>query len=166
MISLFTQPMNDIDQGRVAIKYFHNRSARYATYKESMDSLILKVGGKRPEFFLEGIGLTINSIGMSESKVKQAMESLANAGQGRIPANPSLFNKALSDRATNLTTGDWIGGLPEIAGQTAVDLAKGAQAVGDAVLDVGKSLLSVGPLLIVVAVIFIGYKRVRMVAGK
>lgn len=159
-----TNPVNDIDRGRAALKYFHNRSCAYSPYKETLDSLISKVGGKRPEFFLEGLGMAINTIGMSDSQVRDAMTNLAEVSHGQVPQN-SVFYKALSNRVSSLTTGDWIKGLPEIAGNTALDAAKGFEAVGNAVLDVGKSLLTVGPLLVVVAIIFIGYQRTRKFAG-
>lgn len=157
--------MQDVDRGREALTYFHNRSMGYVGYSETLDTLINKVGGRQPMIFLDGLGFAISSIGMGSSKVKQAMVSLADQGQGRIPANNSLFFKALSDRATNLTTSDWIGGLPEIAGDTAMDALKGFQAIGDAVLDFGKSLLTVGPILVLAAVVFIGYKKTRKLAG-
>lgn len=155
--------MSDIDRGREALKYFHNESTRYPEYQESLDSLTSKVGGKYPLVFLDGLGFA--SAEMRTGQVQDAMVSLARQGQGRIPSNNSLFFKALSDRATNLTTADWIGGLPEIAGNTALDAAKGFQQVGNAVLDLGKSFKTLGPLLIFAAVIFIGYRKTRKYAG-
>lgn len=157
--------MSDIDRGREALKYFHNKSATFPGYSESLDTLIDKVGGKQPTIFLDGLGFAVDSIGLSSGQVKEAMEKLASQGQGRIPAYNTAFFKALSDRATNLTTADWIGGLPEIAGDTAKDLASGAQAVGNAVIDLGKSLTTVGPLLALAAIIFIGFQRTRKLAG-
>ena len=155
------QPLNDIDRGREALKYYHNESVKFPNYGLTFDELITRFGGSN---FLEGMGLVINSGEMSDSHVQEAMENLANQGQGRMPGNFSIFYKALSDREANLTVRDWVGGIPEISKNIASDIGKGAVQIGNAVIDTGKSLLVVGPLLIVAAVIFIGYSKVKRLA--
>lgn len=159
------QPMNDIDRGREALKYFHNSSVGYSNYGLGFDEMLTRVSKGRPDIFLEGVGLAINSIGMSDSHVRDSMEGLAKQAQGRLPANNSVFYKALSDREGTLTFTDWVKVTPQAAANTALDLAKGAQQVGDAVLDAGKSLLTIGPLLVVGAVIFIVVMRSKQLAG-
>ena len=67
---------------------------------------------------------------------------------------------------SNPTFIDYVGATPEVALESAKDLAKGAQAVGNAVIDTGKTLLQFGPILIVVAVVFIGYAYTRRIAGR
>lgn len=155
------QPMNDIDRGREALKYYHNESVKFPNYGLKFDELILRFGGAD---FLDGLGLAINSNSMSDSHVQDAMENLANQGKGRMPGSFSVFFKALSDREGNLTFSDWVGGIPEISKNIASDIGKGAAEIGNAVIDTGKSLLIVGPLLIVAAVIFIGYSKVKRLA--
>lgn len=155
------QPMNDVDRGREALKYYHNESVKYPNYGLTFDQLIQRFGGFD---IVEGLGLAINSSEMSDSHVQEAMENLANQAKGRMPSSFSVFFKALSDREGNLTFTDWVGGLPEISKNIASDIGKGAVEVGNAVLDTGKSLLVIGPLLIVAAVVFIGYSKVKRLA--
>lgn len=158
-----TQPANDIDKARLALSYFHNNSVAFKPkYSYTLESLITKLGGT---MFLEDFGFAINTIGMSVSDVEDAMDALANKSQGNIPTKTSFF-QALSNRVSNPTFMDYVGATPKIAGDTALTVVKGAAEVGNAVLDTGKSLLVIGPLLIVAAVVFIGYSRVRQIAGR
>lgn len=158
--------MTDLEAGKKGLEYFRIASLPYPKFKSmSYNDLLSLVGGKNPDIFLDGFGFTINSLEMSQGQVQEAMQYLAQAAQGGIPKQ-TLFFQALSTRLTNITTSDYILGLPSIAKDTAVDVVKGAQQVGDAVLDTGKTLLMVGPLLVVLAVIFIGYGKTRTLAGR
>lgn len=165
-MSLFsTQPVNDVDKARLAMIDFHNQAmAFYPKYSLTLDALIDVVGGKNPPVFMESFGFAINSIGMSRGQVEDAMESLAVQAQGGVPRYEEFF-KALSERVSNPTLMDYVKVTPQVAGETAVDVAKGFQEVGNAVIDTGKSLLVIGPLLIVAAIVFIGYRRTKMFAG-
>lgn len=160
------QPQNDMDTGREAIKYFHNKMVMLYPdqYTISMDFLINKVGGAAPNDFLDALGMAIKAIEMTSSQVEDAMEALADGANGGIPKQTKFFT-ALKDRAMVLTPGDWVEALPGIAADSAIDIAKGAQKVGDAVIDTGKSLLAIGPILIVGAVIFIVVMRSKQLAG-
>lgn len=161
-----SQPENDIEKARLGMIAFHNKSILFQPkYSETLDSLIKVVGGKNSTIFMESLGLAINSIGMSIGQVEDAMESLAIQAQGGIPIQSQFF-QALSNRISNPTLMDYVKATPQVAGQSALDVVKGAAEVGNAVLDTGKTLLIIGPLLIVAAVIFIGYKRTRLLAGK
>lgn len=166
MFGLFESNMSDTDLGRQAVTYFHNESTNYSAYNETLHSLQDRIAdGKSPVYFLEGLGLAIRMIDMSDSQVRQAMEKLAHVYQGQIPRREA-FHGALSDRISNPTFGDYVGATPQVAIETAGDVVKGAQAVGNAVIDTGKTLLQFGPILIVAAVIFIGYAYTRRVAGR
>lgn len=162
---LSTQPANDIEKARLALSFFHNRSVGMPNYNFTLDGLIEHVGGKYPTMFLEDFGFAINTIGMSVSQTEDAMESLANVSQGKVPSRTS-FIQALSTRIANPTFGDYIGATPSVALESAGDVVTGFQEVGNAVLDTGKSLLVIGPLLVVAAVVFIGYSRTRQIAGR
>lgn len=169
MFGLFNSPVNDIDRGREAMVYFHNEMMRFEVYRArrmSVEQLIDTVGGKSPESFLDGLGLAINSIEMRDAQVEDAMERLAMKAQGQLPSNQSVFFKALSDRMQDISAGDFVRAAPTIAKDTAVTAVKGIAQVGEAVIDTGKSLLAVGPILIVAAVIFIGYSYTRRVAQR
>lgn len=171
MIGWFSsQPVNDFDKARGAMIAFHNYSLTNfpGTYKETLDSLILKVAGgtdAKRTAFLEGFGFAINQIGMSVSQSDDAMISLAYTSQGKIPKQNEFF-RALSERVSNPTFMDYVGATPQVALDTGKDVVMGFKEVGDAVLDTGKSLLVIGPLLIVAAVVFIGYSRTRQFAGR
>lgn len=158
-------PESDVETGRKAVRIFQASTVGYPGYSETLDSLIAKVGGANPQFFLEGVGLAIRSIGMSDGQVEDAMESLAAAYQGRIPRREA-FTKALSDRVSNPTAGDYIAATPQVALESAGDLVKGAQQLGDSLIAIGSTLNQFGPILIVAAIIFIGYARTRQYAGK
>lgn len=159
-----SQPQNDQDRGAQALTWFHNDMTSFDnytwTYKQLVDFLntdhttgFLDTTGA----FTEGLGLAINSIGMSDSQVQDAMQKLASASNGQIPANRAVFTKALSDRMQDITAGDWINALPSIAADTAADVAKGAQKVGSAVIATGSILTKIAPILITAAVVLIGW---------
>lgn len=160
-----TQPANDIDKGRLALSFFHNDSIGLGQYRDTLESLISKVGGKNPTAWLEDFGFAINTLEMSTGQVQDAMEDLANASQGKIPT-PTVFFQALSKRISNPTFGDYVGATPKIAADSALTVVKGAAEVGNAVLDTGKSLLVIGPIVAVGAILFIVYARTRSIAGR
>lgn len=157
------QSQNDIDRGRAALRYFHNQASTYAAYDLTFDELISKLGGKVPAYFLEGLGMSC--VDVPEYQVKQAMEALANAGQGRLPAQPFAFYKAISDRASILSVRDWVSAAPAIAVETAKDVAAAAQGVGQTVIQTASSLKSILPLLIVGAVVFVVVSKARKIAA-
>ena len=148
---------SDVDRGREALKEFHNYSMGYSAYNLSYDELLRIIGGKNPEIFLDGLGFAIREIGMSSSQVSQAMKAITLKSQGAIPKSQAVFFSALSNRASNLSTSDWFFATPEILLESGKDVAMGFKEVGDAVLDTGKSFLVIGPLLIVVGVIYFGF---------
>ena len=159
-------PKSDTEVGRQAVTAFHNRAIYSPGYNETVDTLLSKImKGKSSEFFLEGLGLAIREIGMGQSQVNDAMEDLAVRANGRIPDWNSFYT-ALSDRASKLTFVDYLKATPEIAGATALDVVKGAERLGNAVLDVGKFFEQFGPILAVGAILFIGYAYTRRAAGR
>ncbi len=159
-------PVNDIDRGRQAMVYFHNQMLGFSNYKMSLDQCINTAAKGRPEIFLDALGFAATAITLRDSAVKEAMENLASKSAGVVPNNLSLYTNAFSERAQNISAVDWFIASPTIATDTFVDAAKGAQAVGNAVIDTGKSLLVIGPILIIAAIVFIGYSRTRMIAGR
>jgi hypothetical protein len=165
MFGLFesVSPMSDIDQGRAAVVEFHNyATAHYAqNYKFSLAQMLDELN-RQNKFLLEGLGLTIRTTEMTPPKVSSAMRALVDKGEGRLPANWNSWFTALKDENLNVS---FVDAISYTAAQSAADVVHGAQAVGDAVIDTGKSLLVIGPLLAVAAIVFIGYSRTRQVAG-
>lgn len=153
----------DIDFGREAMLYFHNRSAFYPGYSISFDELLRGIAGSdsKANIFLDGLGLAIRSIGLSTSKIKSSMENLADSGQGRIPSNQNVFFRALSDEAQNI---NWVAAAPEMALGVAKDVAKGVAAGGESVITTLKSLNVVLPLVIVGGVIFVLVQKFKKAA--
>lgn len=159
------QPVNDQDRGQSAFVMFHNDMIGRGSYAESYDTLLQKVAPKHPEIFLEGLGLAINSIDMRDGQVEDAMSALASKSGGRIPDQHSFFD-ALSNRIGDITFMDWVYESPSIAKDTAIDAVQGVAKIGDSVIATGQTLLMIGPILIVAAVVFIGYSRTRQLAGR
>lgn len=160
----FNQKDQYISKGRSALIYFFNQSHKYGL-EMPFENFVKIVGGKFPNIFLENFGWTIQSLTLddqlTESKLRDAMEDLADRAQGKIPASNTMFFQALSDKIQNYS-------FVDIASftvtESAKDLAMGIKDVGDGVTTVFKSFKSIGPLMIVAAVIYIFYKRVKRAA--
>lgn len=169
MFSFFsTQPQNQIDKGLEALKWFHNRAASYPGYSYTFDSFQDAAAGGHAKVsnFLEGLGMAIESVSnygfLNPNKVKDAMESLADKGAGKIPANPQAFFNALNDSAQDVS---WLETGTYAAKETAKEVIKGAQAVGDTVITTAKTLNMILPILAVGAVIFIVVQKTKRIAG-
>lgn len=154
-MDLFNAPVNDMGIGREALIKFHNASTAYPDYAGiSFDQMLKAVSRNHPDIFLDGLGGAIREIGMRDSKVSDAMVTLASQAKGKMP-NQNAFFSALSQSAQNLTFTDYMLESPTIVKNIAVDLGEGAKQIGDAVIDTGKSLTTILPLVIVGAVIFV-----------
>ena len=161
-----TNPVNEIEIGRAALLEFHNMSCKFPIYTIKFEELIAKVGGKFPDIFLEGFGFAIVQAGANNSQVHDAMAALVQQGQGRIPANKTVFFQAISNRTSNLTAGDWVSLAPAIAADVTGEVIKGSAEIGNALIDTGRSLLAVGPLALVCAAGFILLMRTKQAAGR
>lgn len=134
--------MTDLDVGLNALKKFHDRASFYHgknfsgvspyTYDQMIEVLRSLRGG---ESQIRGLGLGIKLIEMSESGVKSAMKSLADATKGKLPRNTSVFRQALSEEAQNIDIGRF---FDEVVVETVIDVAVGLETTGKAVLEVGK----------------------------
>lgn len=144
--------------GREALKYFHNKALGYSNYDLNFDQLIAKVGGKIPLKFLEIFGDTILNVELSTSKLKNAMESLADAGQGRLPQYQTAWFQALSNEAMNYS---WVDAASFVSKETAKDIVKGAQVAGDSILTTLKGLGFVLPFIVIGGLIFFTYNKVK-----
>lgn len=136
--------------GNDCLKYYHNEMIYNfpQSYKWTFNQLVDFINSKNRSTIAQ-IGSAIESIDMSEKAAGQAMEKLSLAGKGQIAYNSSSFLQALNDEYSKL---DLVDALGDTAIETAKDLAKGAQRVGDVVIDTGKNILDVStwaiPLLI------------------
>lgn len=152
---------NDFETGREAFTYFYNKSIQYSDLK--FNEMASKIAGseKSVEYFFDGLGLAINSIQadglLSGSAVKNTMENLAYKAQGKLPTRNSFY-AALSGKAQDFS---FIEAAPTVIKETATKVLEGAEEVGNAVLDTGKSLLTIMPLAIVGAVLFFVWSKTK-----
>lgn len=173
------QSQNSIDLGREAFKYFHNHSSRYAEYGNiTMDEALIQVARfghpfksydndqKLEAIFLDGLGGAVYDVEqqglMDTSGLKNAMESLADKSMGRLPTASSFF-KAISDSASNP---DFITTSLAIAPAVAGDIIDGTVAIGNSVIETGKWVTTLLPVVVVGALLFIVVARSRQLAGK
>lgn len=155
---------NDYETGREAFSYFYNRSVPYTDLKFSEMAKQIAGSEKSIEFFFDGMGLAINSIQsdgfLSGGSVKMLMENLADKAKGKLPTRASFY-AAISGKAQDFS---FMEAAPIVLKETAVKVLEGAEEVGNAVLDTGKSLLTIGPLVIVGAVLFIVWAKTKKLA--
>lgn len=155
-------PTEAISRGRQAMIYFHNRASKYDSYELTLDQLIATLGTtKQVPIYLAGFGDYIIENELSDSDVRSAMEKLADAGQGKVPHQTSIFN-ALGGKAAAIS---WIDLTKTVAVETAKQVAQGAQAVGETVITTATSLNAILPILVVGAVIFVVVMRSKQAAG-
>lgn len=134
------QNYDDYERGRKAITYFHNAMATLypSTYKisfEEMQNIIAqRKGGKN---FVEGMGTGIILAEMSEAKVSDAMEELARQSKGKFPATNSVFTMALVNSSRQFS---FIDMGKTVAVESAKDILKGTQKIGDSIIEAGKGV--------------------------
>ena len=159
---------NDMDRGRAAFVYFHNRASRYPNYSYTLDEAlkIVSKGEKNIGIFTDSIGGLIREIQvdgfLSGNKVKNAMENLADKGAGKLPDRNTFF-AALSSEAQDFSFRE---AAPFVVVESVKEIATGAQAVGDSIITTGKILTTIGPIVIVAAVLYIVFYKTKQVAGK
>lgn len=160
----FTNKDKYISKAKSALTYYFNQSHRYG-FAMNFDDFIKAVGGKFPNIFLENFGWTIQTLTLdgqlTESKLRGAMEDLADRGQGKIPGSQTMWFQALSDKIQDYS---FIDAAKFTVTESAQDLAMGIKDVGDGAITVLKSFKAIGPLMIVGAIIFIFYSRVKKLA--
>lgn len=146
-----------IETGREALQHFYNASKKYTNFNYEFDQMLEIIAGspKAVQFFLDGVGTAIIEIQKDDfltgNRVKTAMTKLADVSKGQLPAKAYFFS-ALSTEASNVT---FVQALPNVIKGTAEELVKGAQSVGDSIIDTGKILTLIFPFVAVAAVLFI-----------
>ncbi len=158
---------NTMDTGKNAMRFFHEAmKSNYNSYNLSFDEMLVRVSGseKSVQFFLDGFGNAIEEIQKDNflmgSKVEDAMTKLAKRSGGLIPNRNSFFS-ALSSEAQNFT---FIEAAPEVIKGTVVEIGKGAQAVGDAVITTGKWLTYLFPLLAIGGLLYVFTAKIKKAA--
>lgn len=151
---------NDIDIGRASLIAFHNQSTKFDNYNYTFNQMIEIASHGKPSVFLDGFGMAVRTTGIRESKLDDIMIDLANKSKGQIPSMNTFFS-SLSSGASNLTFSDYLLESPTIVKNVAVDLGKGAVEVGNSIIDTGKSLTVILPILLVGGLIFFVYNKTK-----
>ena len=156
---------NDYEAGRDAFTYFFNASVPFTELRFNEFASQVAGGESKVQYFFDGLGLAINSIQsdglLSNSQLKSSMENLAYQAQGKIPKRESFYS-AISGQAQDF---NFMQAVPTVAKETAGKILEGAQEVGNAVLDTGKSLLTVGPLVIVLCIGFYVWSKTKKLSA-
>ena len=123
--------MTDIEQGREALRFFHNYSLKYDAYTpESLDDL-LNMYGKKRDIYLDGIGMVIRENAMSPYTVEGSMAKLARTAEGKIPKDHQGYISALGNQAGQI---NWLDLTATVVTETTSQIVSGVQAVGDNVV--------------------------------
>lgn len=154
----------NIARSREALSYFHNQASQYSGYNLTFNQLLDRVGGggAKTSIFLDGFGFTIEQVGLSTSKLKTAMENLADDGHGQLPELQSSWFSALSSEAQHI---NWVAAIPEIAVGVAGDVAKGFAEGGESVIGVLKSMNVIIPILVIGGFVFIAVMKIKKEAA-
>ncbi|KYG65266.1 hypothetical protein AZI87_11975 [Bdellovibrio bacteriovorus] len=144
----------DLELGKQALKYFHNRSTRYSAYGNRTYEELYAVYGKKADIYADGIGLAISANNMSQGDVIKAMEGLADVAQGRIPKDHQEYIKALGNKASQINYLDLTTTVAKDVGTTVLD---GTVTFGNSVITSMSWLTSLLPFLLIGGVIFYIY---------
>lgn len=126
-----TTALEDRENGLRAIEMFHTHSKNLfpMAYYLTFDELVQIIDG-RGKSSISGLGLGIAITDTDWDKVDEAMEALAETAKGQIPATNNSFNMALSNRLQEID----FDAIMEISSDTATDLVKHSQELGDKAL--------------------------------
>lgn len=146
---------NDIKRAKDALTFFHNKALSYSdNYNFQAGELFSFLNDRQNGQFLEGFGFAINAGDVSETKVKNAMENLADQGQGRLPMTNAAFFRALSDEAVKTS---FIDAAKSVASDSASDIGVGLKRVGDTVIETAKNAGGIVTMLPFLALLVGGY---------
>lgn len=163
----FGDTQEDVDRGEKILSQFHMYASRFPDYGLSFEELKSKYTAKSPAF-LESLGFAANASGefLTDAKTEEAMQALANAGQGKIPQNPSSFFNSLNKSAQNVS---WWDAIPFVATETGKTVAEGLERGGSAIIQVAEQAeksVGVWKYAIWLLPLFLGVAVMNRVKGK
>jgi hypothetical protein len=127
---------NEIKLGSDALTYFHNQALRYPdNYSMSFEQLKEVMSKKSNGQFLSGLGFAIETAKLPERDVRESMERLADAGEGKIPVRWNDFFNALNRDPSGFSFDAFIGTVKD----TASDIGEGLVQVGGVAKDTLKA---------------------------
>lgn len=152
--SIDFQDYTDFDAGKKVIEIFADIAGH--DYQDILQTYVQMKHGKTQ---LTGLGLGVKTIDMSESDIEDAMESLADKANGKLPSSVGAFTQALTDKATNPSFLSY-DAFKSIASGTISDLSDISQSVGNTVINTTKGIEGLSKLKYVLPVgilLAIGY---------
>ena len=144
----------DFQTGDSALRRFHYwmKSFYPVSFKYSYDEFIEIIkklkGGKTLQ---TGLGLGINSVEMSSSKVDETMQSLARNGGGKIPSSYQDFFDYLLNTSRQI---DYVDAAKFVVIESAKDALDGAEEFGGSLITSLKTLNTLLPIVVVGGVLF------------
>ncbi len=136
---------NQIKLAKEALTFFHNRASQYPeNYRLQFEELVSYYQNKTGNSFLDGFGLALESVDLPTRRVKASMEALADAGEGKLPAQWNAFFGSLSQEATSFS---FVDAANEVVAGTARDIANVAVEVGQSAGKLASGLANVLPFL-------------------
>lgn len=158
---------SSVERGRLALKTFHNFSVSNFSSSygfASLDDLIAAIKKQKGALFVEEyIGDLATLLEMSESDVDDAMIDLAKKAHGRVPENWMTWGAALQDKVENYS---FVDALKYTVVESSKDVAGGLAEAGDAAIFTLKVMKFLIPALIIGGIGWIGFSRIKQVAGK
>lgn len=146
----------DTQTGTNALQVFHGYSVKYPSYGLTWDEFKAAYG-KKFEIYAEGIGLAINSAGISSSRVDSAMKSLSQKTQGKVPKDFNPYINELTGVATKI---NYLDLTTSVLADTAMEVTEGVVSFGDNVRATLGALNFLFPVVIVLGVLY--YARAKI----
>ena len=131
----------DYNRGYDAIISFHNKmiTSFKGVYNFTLVGLVKELSARTGQkFFLEGLGLAIQSSGISKSRASEAMQVLASKSGGRLPSSNGAFYVALTDEAA---TPNWIDASQFVLVESTKDIVQATSVVGSGIIKTGEGVL-------------------------
>jgi hypothetical protein len=159
--------MNDLELGKKVLKSFYDNARFYfpKQYNFSFE-IFLKTyqpDEKKLNIILDGIGGGVRETELSDSKIKDAMAKMALASGGKVPSSYNAFFQYLQGEASKIS---WVDAAGFVAKESAIDILKGAQSVGDSLIFTGKILNFLLPAIALVFVFYFINKKTEGGASK
>ncbi len=141
----------DREQGIKALTYYHKYLNTPIVLKHFIGIIESRKGGKG---YINGLGLGINLINMSDGDIDDAMEELSERLGGEIPPSNNMFTMAINGEAQKIT----FDMIKSVAKDTFTDTADLAVSSSRNVGDILKFIISSKKWLIITGIVGItGY---------
>lgn len=150
---------HDIQLGLDCLKQYHNAALKFSDYPARASFDVFKsFYGAKFDLYCENIGYGIRQAGMTPSEVSDAMQDMADAARGKIPATWNDYYTGLRDQAAKINYLD-------VVKDTGKEILSGVQAGGNAIISTLSILTKIMPFVVVGAVLYVVSKKVKGLSG-